>query len=359
MDPLTAPEPLSSDQDPRWSQVLGRDASADGAFVYAVATTGVYCRPSCPSRRANPRNVRFFKDPAAAQAAGFRPCLRCQPLGPSPVERSTTIIAEACRRIEAADAPPKLDGLAAAAGMSPWHFHRRFKAVTGLTPRAYAVAHQARRVRAELGSAESGGVTEAIYGAGFSSSSRFYERSDGMLGMTPTQFRRGGKDTEIRFAVGQCSLGAILVALSPRGICAISLGDDAGTLVRELEDRFPAASLIGGDSAFETLVGQVVGFVEAPRMGLGLPLDVRGTAFQQRVWQALRDIPAGGTATYADVAARIGDAKAVRAVARACAANTLAVAIPCHRVVRSDGTSSGYRWGVERKRRLLKTETEG
>ncbi|UJX43943.1 bifunctional DNA-binding transcriptional regulator/O6-methylguanine-DNA methyltransferase Ada [Xanthobacter sp. YC-JY1] len=359
MDPLTAAGPLSTDQDPRWSQVLGRDVSADGAFVYAVVTTGVYCRPSCPSRRANPRNVRFFKNPAAAQAAGFRPCLRCQPLGPSPAERSTTIIAEACRRIEAADAPPKLDELASDAGMSPWHFHRRFKAVTGLTPRAYAVAHQARRVRSELEATESGGVTEAIYGAGFSSSSRFYERSDGMLGMTPTQFRRGGKDTDIRFAVGQCSLGAILVALSPRGICAISLGDDPGTLVRELEDRFPAANLIGGDSAFETLVGQVIGFVEAPRMGLGLPLDVRGTAFQQRVWQALRHIPAGGTATYADVAARIGDAKAVRAVARACAANTLAVAIPCHRVVRSDGTLSGYRWGVERKRRLLKTETEG
>lgn len=358
MDPLTAAVPLSAEQDPRWAQVLGRDASVDGAFVYAVVTTGVYCRPSCPSRRADPRNVRFFEDPAAAQAAGFRPCLRCQPIGPSPAERSTTIIAEACRRIEASGAPPKLDELAAAAGMSPWHFHRRFKAVTGLTPRAYGAAHQARRVRAELEAAESGGVTEAIYGAGFSSSSRFYERSDGMLGMTPTQFRSGGKDTDIRFAVGQCSLGAILVAVSPRGICAISLGDDPGTLVRELEDRFPAANLIGGDSAFETLVGQVIGFVQAPQMGLDLPLDVRGTAFQQRVWQALRDIPAGDTATYADVAARIGDAKAVRAVARACAANTLAVAIPCHRVVRSDGTLSGYRWGVERKRRLLETETE-
>ncbi|MFG1247462.1 bifunctional DNA-binding transcriptional regulator/O6-methylguanine-DNA methyltransferase Ada [Xanthobacter flavus] len=358
MDPLTAAVPLSAEQDPRWAQVLGRDASVDGAFVYAVVTTGVYCRPSCPSRRADPRNVRFFEDPAAAQAAGFRPCLRCQPIGPSPAERSTTIIAEACRRIEASDAPPKLDELAAVAGMSPWHFHRRFKAVTGLTPRAYGAAHQARRVRAELEAAESGGVTEAIYGAGFSSSSRFYERSDGMLGMTPTQFRSGGKDTDIRFAVGQCSLGAILVAVSPRGICAISLGDDPGTLVRELEDRFPAANLIGGDSAFETLVGQVIGFVQAPQMGLDLPLDVRGTAFQQRVWQALRDIPAGDTATYADVAARIGDAKAVRAVARACAANTLAVAIPCHRVVRSDGTLSGYRWGVERKRRLLETETE-
>lgn len=359
MDPLTAAVPLSAEQDPRWAQVLGRDASVDGAFVYAVVTTGVYCRPSCPSRRADPRNVRFFEDPAAAQAAGFRPCLRCQPIGPSPAERSTTIIAEACRRIEASGAPPKLDELAAAAGMSPWHFHRRFKAVTGLTPRAYGAAHQARRVRAELEAAESGGVTEAIYGAGFSSSSRFYERSDGMLGMTPTQFRSGGKDTDIRFAVGQCSLGAILVAVSPRGICAISLGDDPGTLVRELEDRFPAANLIGGDSAFETLVGKVIGFVQAPQMGLDLPLDVRGTAFQQRVWQALRDIPAGGTATYADVAARIGDVKAVRAVARACAANTLAVAIPCHRVVRSDGALSGYRWGVERKRRLLKTETEG
>jgi AraC family transcriptional regulator, regulatory protein of adaptative response / methylated-DNA-[protein]-cysteine methyltransferase len=238
--------------------------------------------------------------------------------------------------------------------MSSYYFHRVFKAHTGLTPKAYAAAHHARRIRAKLG--RSNTVTDAIYDAGYSSNSRFYEKSDEVLGMTPTSYRAGGADTEIRFAIGACSLGSILVASSERGVCAILLGDDPDALVHELQDRFPRSNLIGGDSEFEQLVAKVVGFIEAPAIGLDLPLDIRGTAFQQRVWQALRKIPAGSTASYTEIAKRIGSPKSVRAVSQACAANTLAVAIPCHRVVRNDGALSGYRWGVERKRALLKRE---
>lgn len=263
-------------------------------------------------------------------------------------------VAESCRRIEAADVVPDLGSLAADAGLSRHHFHRLFKATLGLTPKAYAAAHRARRLRAALGDCAS--VTEALHAAGFGSSSRLYEASDALLGMPPGTWRDGGRGTEIRFAVGQCSLGAIVVAQSARGVCAILLGDDPETLVRELQDQFPRAHLVGGDAAFERTVAQVVGFVEAPQIGLDLPLDVRGTAFQQRVWQALRAIPPGETLTYAQLAERIGAPRAARAVGHACAANRIAVAIPCHRVVRSDGDLSGYRWGVQRKRALLERE---
>jgi AraC family transcriptional regulator of adaptative response/methylated-DNA-[protein]-cysteine methyltransferase len=272
-------------------------------------------------------------------------------------EAVAAVVAEACRRIEDAEEPPKLDALAASAGMSPFYFHRQFKAITGLTPKAYGAADRAKKVRAELADGKTS-VTSAIYGAGFNSNSRFYESSNEVLGMTPTAYKQGGKDADIRFAVGQCSLGAILVARSKKGICAITLGDNPDELVRDLQDRFPNANLIGADRGFERLVARVVGFVEAPRIGLDLPLDVRGTAFQQRVWQALRGIPAGKTASYAEVARRIGKPKAVRAVAQACGANKIAVAIPCHRVVKNDGVLSGYRWGVERKRALLEKEAK-
>jgi AraC family transcriptional regulator of adaptative response/methylated-DNA-[protein]-cysteine methyltransferase len=338
----------------RWTAVVARDRRADGAFYYSVRTTGVYCRPSCGARQARRENVGFHATCADAERAGFRPCKRCRPGDRGPDEARAAAVARACRLIEQAEELPGLDALAAAAGLSRFHFHRVFKAATGLTPRAYAAAHRARRVREEL--ARGGTVTDAIYGAGFGSSGRFYATAGAVLGMRPTDFRAGGDGAAIRFAVGECSLGSILVAATERGVCAILLGDDPDALARQLQDRFPKARLIGGDRAFERLVARVVGFVEQPALGLDLPLDVRGTAFQQRVWQALREIPAGTTSTYTKIAARIGAPRAVRAVARACASNTLAVAIPCHRVVRHDGGLSGYRWGVERKRLLLARE---
>ncbi|HEY9102297.1 bifunctional DNA-binding transcriptional regulator/O6-methylguanine-DNA methyltransferase Ada [Chitinimonas sp.] len=342
--------------DPRWAQVQARDAKADGSFYYSVRTTGVYCRPSCAARAARPENVRFHSTRAEAEAAGFRPCKRCKPDQPSLTEQYAAKVTEACRLIEAAETLPSLAWLAEQVGVSSYHFHRVFKTVTGLTPREYAVAHRAQRVRAGL--ARGGSVTEVIYDAGYNSGGRFYEESTALLGMTPSRYRAGGRDARIHFAIGQCSLGAILVAQSERGVCAILLGDDPERLARDLQDQFPRAELIGDDAGYADLVAQVVGFVEAPALGLDLPLDVRGTAFQQRVWQALRDIPPGRTASYAEIAARIGSPNAVRAVAGACAANALAVAIPCHRVVRSDGSLSGYRWGVERKRSLLERESQ-
>ncbi len=341
-------------RDPRWLAVVARDPAADGRFVYAVSTTGVYCRPSCGARRARPEHVTFHPSAAAAERAGFRPCRRCRPELPPLARRQAAQVAALCRLLETAEPPPSLGELAERAGLSPSHLHRVFKAVTGLTPRAYGAAHRARRVKAEL--ARSPTVTEAIYAAGYNSQGRFYEHAGQVLGMTPSAYRAGGANTAIRFAIGQCALGAILVAASDRGVCAIFLGDDPDALARELQDRFPRAELIGGDADFEQRVAKVVGFVENPALGLELPLDVRGTAFQQRVWQALVAIPPGETVSYSELARRIGAPKAVRAVAQACAANTLAVAIPCHRVVRNDGALAGYRWGVERKRALLERE---
>jgi AraC family transcriptional regulator of adaptative response/methylated-DNA-[protein]-cysteine methyltransferase len=337
--------------------VLARDTKADGRFVFSVRTTGVYCRPSCPSRHARPENVSFHATCVDAERAGFRPCKRCKPGQPSLAAQHAALVAKICRRIENAAEAPRLEQLARDAGMSPFHFHRVFKAMTGLTPKAYAAAHRAQRTRESL--RRSGTVTDAVYDAGFSSSGRFYEAANRMLGMTPTSYRAGGADTEIRFAIGECSLGSILVAQSARGVCAILLGNDPGRLLRDLQDRFPRARLIGGDRKFEQLVARVVGFVESPSSGLDLPLDIRGTAFQQRVWQALRKIPAGATRSYSNIAKKIGAPKSVRAVAQACAANVIAVAIPCHRVVRNDGGLSGYRWGVERKRELLAREAGG
>ena len=351
--PALSPPKLSSDED-RWDVMTRRDRTADGVFYYAVQTTGVYCRPSCPSRQAKRENVRFFSTGEEAEQAGFRPCKRCHPHATSCDMYHTAVVEQACRLIEQAEDIPSLDALATAVGMSRYHFHRVFKASTGLTPKAYATAHRAKRVRDELVRANT--VTEAIYGSGFQSNGRFYATSSEVLGMTPTDFRSGGNGIDIRFAVGDCSLGSILVAATDKGVCAILLGDDPNELVRDLQDRFSHARLIGADQTFEHTVATVVGFVEAPGIGLDLPLDIRGTAFQQRVWQALRAIPAGSTASYTDIAQHIGMPKAGRAVAQACAANHLAVAIPCHRVVRRDGALSGYRWGVERKRALLDRE---
>ena len=343
--------------DPRWAAVVARDPAADGKFFYSVGTTGVYCRPSCAARTPHPENVAFHATAADAERAGFRPCRRCRPDQPPLAERQAVLVADLCRLIENAERAPSLQELANHAGLSTYHLHRVFKSVTGLTPAGYASARRAGRVRAEL--ARSTTVTEAIYGAGYNTGSRFYAQANRLLGMTPSRFRSGGAGMAIRFAIGECSLGAILVAASERGACAILLGDDPEALARDLQDRFPRAELIGGDAGFERLVAQVVGFVEMPKRGLDLPLDVRGTAFQQRVWAALQEIPAGTTASYSEIARRIGAPQAIRAVAGACAANALAVAIPCHRVVRSDGGLSGYRWGIERKRVLLEREAHG
>lgn len=353
MVPETDSLQFATDED-RWEAVMRRDRRADGAFYYSVLTTGVYCRPSCAARLARRENVRFHVSCEAAERAGFRPCKRCRPDQAGLAQERAAAVAKACRLIEAEEETPSLEALAQAVGMSRFHFHRVFKAITGVTPRAYAAAHRAERLREEL--PRSPTVTDAIYDTGFGSSGRFYAASSQILGMTPTAFRAGGKGALIRFAVGKCSLGSILVAATEKGICAILFGDDPDDLVREFQDRFPNARVLGGDKDFEQLVAEVVGFVEAPRLGLNLPLDVRGTAFQQRVWQALRQIPAGGKASYMEIAQRIGAPKAARAVAQACASNKIAVAIPCHRIVRHDGELGGYQWGVDRKRALLERE---
>ncbi|MEX5581227.1 bifunctional DNA-binding transcriptional regulator/O6-methylguanine-DNA methyltransferase Ada [Pseudomonas lurida] len=345
---------MTTEQDPRWAAILARDPKADALFVYGVKTTGVYCRPSSASRLPRPENVEFFDTPAHAEAAGYRASKRAAGDQTQLAAHHAQRVADACRQIEQADTPPSLNALALQANMSPFHFHRVFKAVTGLTPKGYASAHRSRKVREGLKGERT--VTDALYDAGFNSNSRFYESANQLLGMTPGDYKAGGTNNAILFAVGQCSLGAILVAQSARGVCAILLGDDPDQLVRDLQDQFPKAELVGADQRFEQLVAQVVGLIEAPAVGLDLPLDLRGTAFQERVWQALRDIPPGSTASYAQIAERIGAPKSFRAVAQACGANSLAVAIPCHRVVRSNGELSGYRWGVERKQQLLARE---
>ncbi len=336
--------------DPRWARIVARDKTADDEFWYTVNTTGIYCRPSCRSRGCNPKNVTIYKTLEDAQRTGFRPCKRCKPDQPDAGRLNAALVTKACRLIENGEKAPSLTNLAASLALSPGHFHRVFKALTGLTPKAYAVAFRAQRVREAL--AGEGSITEAIYNAGFNSSGRFYEASNAMLGMTPSSFRKGGAQEKIRFAIGETTLGSILVASSAKGVAAILFGDDPDALARDLQERFPKAELIGADADYEAIVAKVVAFVEAPQVGLDLPLDVRGTAFQQRVWQALRDIPCGQISSYTDIAERIGRPSAARAIAGACAANKLAVAIPCHRVVPTTGIG-GYRWGSDRKFAIL------
>ncbi|WP_229507055.1 bifunctional DNA-binding transcriptional regulator/O6-methylguanine-DNA methyltransferase Ada [Pseudoduganella rivuli] len=338
----------------RWAAIQQRDTAADGEFYYAVRTTGVYCRPSCPSRHAKRANISFHGTRQEAEQAGFRPCLRCKPDQPPLAERHAALVAQMCRLIEEAETEPDLASLAEASGVSRFHFHRIFKAQTGLTPKAYAAGVRQRRMQAQL--ADGNNVTDAIYAAGFNSSGRFYAQSNGALGMQPSTYRKGGHGETIRFAIAQCSLGAILVASTDKGICAILIGDDPDALARDLQDRFPKAELIGAEAGYEQVVAAVIGMVEAPEIGLDLPLDVRGTAFQQRVWQVLRNIPVGRTVSYTELAELVGAPNGARAVASACAANAIAIAIPCHRVVRTDGSLSGYRWGVERKQVLLERE---
>jgi len=344
----------NTDDEACWQAIISRDAKADGDFVYAVKTTGIYCAPSCPSRMPNRDNVEYFTGAAQAEKAGYRACKRCRQGRNSLLEQHGAQVEQACRLLETCEKTPTLAQISQQVGLSAYHFHRIFKTFTGLTPRAYAVAKRQQRVREKL--AENQTITSAILDAGYASNGNFYASSPASLGMTPKAFRAGGKGTAVWFALGRCTLGDILVAESARGICAILLGDNPQTLIESLQDNFPHAQLIGNDENFEKRIATVVGFVDQPGTSLRLPLDIRGTAFQQRVWHALRTIPVGKTLSYAEVAERIGSPKAVRAVAGACAANLLAVAIPCHRVIKNNGTLSGYRWGVERKKCLLEKE---
>jgi AraC family transcriptional regulator, regulatory protein of adaptative response / methylated-DNA-[protein]-cysteine methyltransferase len=337
-----------------WEILRSRDKTSDGAFVYGVATTKIYCRPGCPSQLPRRENVRFFVSAEEAERAGFQPCKRCQPDGLSIEQRQAEAVARACALIEVSEEKPNFDEVARAAGMSRHHFHRVFKEKTGLTPGAYLGALRKRRALAELSNGRA--ATEAAYEAGYSSSGRFYERCVPALGLKPKDFRKAGAGEVIRFAVGECSLGSILVAATGRGLCAIELADAPEGLVEGLQNRFRNADLIGGDADFERIVAQVIAFVDDPKQVFDLPLHVRGTAFQEKVWRVLREIPLGRTMTYSEVAAKAGCPGAVRAVASAIASNRLAVAIPCHRVVRKGGALSGFRWGVERKAKLLKRE---
>lgn len=352
MSAMTITDYLTDQQ--RWDAVAGRDRAADGRFVYAVRTTGIYCRPWCPSRRPSRANVAYFEGCDAAEQAGFRPCKRCAPRSDTPDAERRAAILRACALIDTAETLPSLGQLADAAGLSPFHFHRLFRQEMGVTPRQYAQSHRAAKMRERLRDQPS--VSDAIYSAGFESSGRFYAQSSELLGMTPSTYRRGGVGETVRYAVVPCSLGWVLVAATERGLCVIEFGDAPAELEARLRSRLPGADLRDADQDFAEWVTQVVALVETPGRGLDLPLDIRGTAFQQRVWTALRELPAGTTASYTAIAKRIGSPKAARAVAQACAANPLAVAIPCHRIVRGDGDLGGYRWGLGRKQALLERE---
>lgn len=345
--------PYRSDAE-RWSAVLRRDPAADAWFRYAVRTTGVYCRPSCPSRRARRDNVSFHDSAEAAEAAGFRPCKRCEPREATPRARRAALIGRLCRLIESAETPPTLAQLSKSAHLSPFHLQRLFRATTGLTPREYAAAARRRRLEHELSTGAD--VTRALHASGYGSSTRLYAEAPRTLGMTPGQYAAGARDMEIRYGLAQSSLGRVLAATTPRGVCAILLGDDDALLEAQLASRFPAARRLRAGRDFDGVLRDVVRLVEQPALALPLDLDIQGTAFQQRVWQVLRATLPGETLSYGELAARAGAPRAARAVAAACAANAIAVAIPCHRVVRADGGISGYRWGPERKRELLARE---
>lgn len=344
-------------EDDRWAAVVARNADADDVFFYSVVTTGIYCRPSCPSRRPNRENVAFHNSAQEARQFGAMPCKRCKPDELSLRQKNLALITQACRSIENVEGFLNVDSLAKELAISRSYFQRLFKSYTGTTPKAYAKTVRAQLVHDEL--IKSTTITEAIYASGFSSNSRFYSEGNQMLGMTPTQYRKAGSNTVIKFAVGECELGSVLVATTDKGICSISLGDAPEPLLRELQDLFPRAELLGADPAFEQMVAQVIGYIDDPRDKFDLPLDIQGSIFQAKVWRALQDIPAGVTVSYSELASAIGKPTSARAVARACATNKIAVVIPCHRVVRLDGSLSGYRWGIERKRKLLAKERQG
>lgn len=340
----------------RWAAVQAKDKNADGEFVFAVKTTGIYCRPSCPARPAKRDNVEFFDTTVQAAAAGYRACLRCKPDGiPQEIERRERVL-QACKAIEQSPSSLSLDDLSAQAGLSPHHFHRIFKSITGLTPKQYHKAVQGQRLARSLKDTSS--VTEAIYDAGFNSSGRFYEQASATLGMPPRRYQKGGVGEHIRHAIEPCPLGLMMVAATPRGVCAIEFADSGDVLMDRLRARFPQARFEPGDGPFKAWIAQILAHLTQPGQVLDLPLDVQGTVFQRRVWQALQAIPQGQTVSYTELAQRLGQPGAIRAVASACANNHIALAIPCHRVVRANGDLAGYRWGVERKAELLRRESE-
>ena len=336
-----------------WAALERRDAAAAHRFLYGVKTTGVYCRPGCTSRLPLRANTVFFETIEAAEVAGLRPCKRCRPTEGS-ASRHIAAIERACALLRTSETAPSLGELADAAGMSRFHFHRVFKQITGTTPRDYARTHQLGRLAEELDAGEP--VTGAIYASGFGSSSRAYETAPAALGMTPGARRRGGSGQTIRFATVETPLGWALVAATERGICMTALGDDRDALIAAMRRRFPAAEIVADDAGLSDWADRIVGFITNPDRALDLPFDIQGTAFQAQVWRALQKIPVGKTATYTEIAAALGRPKAVRAVARACAENKLALLVPCHRVIRRDGELGGYRWGLERKRELLARE---
>ena len=350
MTNLVASKPLMLDPEACWDAFMRRDRGMDGQFVGAVLTTGIYCKPSCAARHPRRENMIFLPDPAAAKAAGFRACLRCRP---DEVGRDRIAVEAAKAFIAAAEMPPSLDEVAAHSGYAPHHFHRLFKRETGLTPAAYARSLRAERLKAAL--EEGGSVTKAIYEAGYNAPSRAYADAERHLGMSPSAWKDGGRGVTIGYVVVTSSLGPVLVAATAKGLCRISFDEGEA----ELKGRFPMAEIVPGDAALNALAGQVVLLIEEPRHAVDMPVDICGTAFQQAVWTALRAIPAGETRSYGEIAAAIGKPGAVRAAGTACGDNGLAVLIPCHRVLRGDGSLGGYAYGLERKKALLEREKGG
>ena len=346
-------------EDKYWQSLVSRDITADNQFIYAVVTTGIYCRPTCPSKLAKRENIQFFDNAEQAERAGFRACLRCKPQAEQTRaqqknEKYIALTKQACAILDSQEDGVSFKMIAKTLNVSPYHLHRIFKQVTGLTPQDYIRSVKARKFTENANKAKS--VTEAFYDAGYNSSGRFYETAKARLGMKPKDWKEGTYMQQIKFAIAETSLGAVLVAATVKGICAIQLGDEPEQLIEELQLRFPKAELIGADTEFETMVAAVIALVETPDKAFDLPLDLQGTLFQERVWRALMTIPAGATLTYTQLAEKIGSPEAVRAVANACANNKIAIAVPCHRVIRSDGNLAGYRWGIDRKRALLLRE---
>ena len=337
-----------------WRAVVSRDSAFDGVFVFAVTSTGIYCRPSCPARRPHPRNVQFFAGSEAAEQAGFRACRRCRPQE-APRSAESELVGHVCRLIEEAEGRvARLADLARACDASPTHLQRTFRRVMGISPRAYAEAVRLRRLKTQLRQGDN--VTTALYEAGYGSTSRLYERSNHQLGMTPATYRRGGRGMEIGYTIAPSSLGRLLVAGTPRGISAVYLGDADERLEAELRREYPEAKIAKNSAAVSGWVKELVRHLSGKQPKLYLPLDVAATAFQRRVWEHLQDIPYGTTRTYSEISRALGRPSATRAVARACATNPVSIVIPCHRVVRRDGSLAGYRWGLERKQALLERE---